>query len=313
MEKRFLKSLNFKGKEVKKMKKLLLLFLVLSMGTLLLASTAYPFAVKFETRDYFAWGRLYNAAGVPQNANPYDSSVTQSLAPLDTYHNADITEDAFGVTAITKIGSVFPGTTVFQESASQELTVFFWAADDVYLSSPGVGGTQTLVSNGFKVEMWLDTTPDYNPALGIAGRNAPLDATHYQTVTDDGTLVLSLAGHTQYLDYGTGNLQSYTLLEHGDPTTGQFTGSIVFDVVGGTWQTYYDTNTISAPQSNTNGDLGFSFSTFALNPAQNHGWVVGDTSNAVGDVVPEPATMVLFGSGLIGLAGWGRRKFGKKV
>jgi len=41
-------------------------------------------------------------------------------------------------------------------------------------------------------------------------------------------------------------------------------------------------------------------------------WYYGELVSATLQVVPEPATMILLGSGLIGLAGYGRMKFFKK-
>lgn len=293
------------------MKKMLFLMVIL-VGFFIGVNSAYPLAVKFETVDYFAWGRLYTPDGVkwnPINLNPFGGSSTQSLF-YNTYTAADGTEDAWGITRIARIAN--PSGTITYASftpspgATQELTVFFHAGDDVLLSAPSVFGTN-LASTGWSVQMYLDNTPDYDPTLGTAGRTG---VSTYTNVTD-GTLVLDLVCHTQWFDYGAGNIQPFVSLETGNPATGQFIGGSTFDVVGGLWASMYDTNTITAPfaLSGSNADFDFSYSTRGDPGVAD--WVVGDTSNAYGDVIPEPATMILLGSGLIGLAGFARRRFKK--
>jgi hypothetical protein len=58
-----------------------------------------------------------------------------------------------------------------------------------------------------------------------------------------------------------------------------------------------------APSSSTELKFGFRH-----DPA----WFTLDDVSVTGAAVPEPATMLLLGSGLIGLAGYGRKKFFKK-
>jgi hypothetical protein len=292
-------------------KKCLLFAVALVLFGILIAPHASAITVKFETRDYFAWGRLYNpVTGAATNTNPYDGSTTQTLTP-GTYFSPDGTEDAFGITAITRITNLAGTVTYWEENANRELTAFFWGADDVYLGAVNPDTLQsTLMSDGFFVELWLDTTPNYDITQGTAGRTGVAD---YTTVTDDGEMVLSLAGHTQYRDYFSGGTaEPFTLQETGYADTGDFTGSIMLDVTGGTWAWMYDTNTRDPLRSDGMADFNFSFSTH--NVAGQTGvsdWLIGDTSNAIGDVVPEPASMLLLGSGLLGLAGLGRRRFKK--
>lgn len=98
------------------------------------------------------------------------------------------------------------------------------------------------------------------------------------------------------------------------------TGGALLDITGGSAQDIFDSNTVQRY------DGSGLFADFCLvntlhityAPDQNTGpftfdekrddWEVWSSDPITGYAVPEPATMLLFGSGLLGLAGFGRRK-----
>lgn len=89
---------------------------------------------------------------------------------------------------------------------------------------------------------------------------------------------------------------------------GQFSGS------PSGWTTITSPNKILSGETNVfsfESNILFSGSKNFFYDTVNY-WNGMSSVEAVGQTVPEPATMLLLGSGLIGLAGYGRKKFFKK-
>lgn len=278
---------------------------MLLCGLVFSFSPAYAEQINFDFDGLYDWGTsyTYNAgtntweAGTAANpSNPYDGSISQDLVN-GTITAPDGTEDSYGIARINTITAPDSGTTIFDRAtAPYELTVFFYGFDDTYLD--GTAGFSTLLSRGGHVKIYQDFTPDYNPTL-------PPDAGTDRTAVDqmnnitEGTLVLDLVAH-QLIDPVGG---AFTLENQFNFQTYRGTGSVYFDIVGGTWQDIYDTNTL-----NDGSDINFAFSSFPGVVNQPgiltvDKWLVRGTGEGQAfSVVPEPMTMFMVTMGVFGAA-----------
>ncbi|MDH5664821.1 MAG: PEP-CTERM sorting domain-containing protein [Nitrosopumilus sp.] len=157
-----------------------------------------------------------------------------------------------------------------------------------------ISGNQVAFTGG-TVNFWVDNTPDF-------------DATNAATA-GDGNLWLQLAGHSVF-NAGNGlvgtlfsTINSGTL---GSGTEGG-TGTGLLDVIGGLAAANFDTDGIAS--SNTPADFQF---TSSFQPIPNgitpDGYALFGTTDLQGNAIPEPATLALFGAGLIGLGAFRRNK-----
>ncbi|MCR4337857.1 MAG: PEP-CTERM sorting domain-containing protein [Candidatus Omnitrophica bacterium] len=273
-------------------KTLMALFMLLGAA----AGNAYAIPVEFDVVDLFNWGRLYSYDGAsytPTNVNPFDGSAG-SVIPQNTVGNADGSEDSWGIAQIDQVQPIGGGPLFFdKELDPYELSIFFYGFDDDTLTSPDFLGDVTIGTVGGRVQIYQDFSQDYDPSLGTGGRTG-VDS--YTTATN-GTLVLDLTPVAQ-------NAAGHTLKEDFNFMTLVGSGSVFLETTGaGAWDSLFDTNT-----QLFGSDFSFSFtSRNNINPRIGD-WTVRGDGRAEGNVIPEPASMFLMGSGLIGMLGARSRK-----
>ena len=310
------------------MKKLLLLLLLSVFLLTGMSQTALslPFVPEIPDNEplYFKFTNY-------EQISPSGAIVAPSGATEQNWGILDVTSVATGDLTGLPSGSTPTDHQLFARADGvwsdigfgEEITGIFWG-----IQPDNTNVTDTIASTGGFLDLYYDPNDDFSSTYAPANRSAD----NMYTGATEGNFLARIEFLNGAISSGNPNT---SIVGNVVPSPTGFTtgladsfGGIVADVDGdgilyepvddGAWAYNLDTNYFDSYLGLNTADFRFKNS---YNPYSTWNGPVGtdiagaisdDPARAYSQPIPEPATMLLFGTGLLGLIGLGRRKFFKK-
>jgi len=242
------------------------------------------------------------ADSVSLTAGPYEAKYenleaffTPAGAPCTTIVAGCVNQGIVDVTQIFSYPSFANPIPWFSVSGSAEITGYFYGVT-VTSVTPNADGTFTINATGGQLDLYVDNTPDYNGTIANATNGTLLVSFQFIPGIIPGDFTTTVHGTASAIT---------------SPLSGQAAAYLAVIPGSGTSSSFFDGNAVPGqPGAPPNADA-FEISNFTSASGLPGPWTLFSHDPVVGTIVPEPSSLLLLGTALIGFGRAFKRRLEK--